>query len=388
MRGRNTVSLHMICADINGLLDNLNHAGVTLFQLTIEDELNFRAEAEQAHVDLIREITEKRGGVVKILQDSWGSRLIRALQARIVMLTGILLLLCATVFLQGRILVIRVSGNCEIPTAYIVEALEMSGVRFGAATRFVRSEKVKNELMEQIPELKWVGVNVGGSVVTVSVKEKSLQNKVESNPEPANMVATCDGVILDMTTTAGTACCSVGQVVRKGQVLISAYTECGKVLLMTRAKGEVIAQTKHVISAISPTDFVTRGAEREKSVHYSLKIGKKLINFCKDGGISDGRCVKIYDEIEWTLPGGHFLPVTLVKETRIYYDDVESVFCCDADHGWLIQAAKDYQGSTMIAGQILEENCKVECAQHICHVQATFTCREMIGRIHTEQILQ
>ena len=109
--------------------------------------------------------------------------------------------------------------------------------------------------------------------------------------------------------------CAVGRAVREGQVLISGYEDHGLTIHMTRAEGEILAQTSRQLSVITPETSLRRGHIGEMEVRYSLCIGKKRINFYKGSGICEGRCVKMYSEYVLTLPGGFSLPVKLVRET-------------------------------------------------------------------------
>ena len=37
----------------------------------------------------------------------------------------------------------------------------------------IRSEKVKNSLLQRIPQLQWAGINTDGCVAVISVREKT-----------------------------------------------------------------------------------------------------------------------------------------------------------------------------------------------------------------------
>ena len=79
---------------------------------------------------------------------------------------------------------------------------------------------MKNALLQQIPTLQWAGINTDGCVATISVREKTVQMQQDVRYPVISIVAVRDGYITQMTVTAGSAGCKVGQSVEKGQVLI------------------------------------------------------------------------------------------------------------------------------------------------------------------------
>jgi len=137
---------------------------------------------------------------------------------RPVLCVGLVFLLAISLYIPSRVYFVRIEGNVKIPTRKILEACEECGIGFGASRKVVRSQKVKDALLEAIPELQWAGVNTSGCVATVQVQER----KEESSPSTygTGLVASRDGVIVECTVTKGTPVCRVGQVVRQGQLLI------------------------------------------------------------------------------------------------------------------------------------------------------------------------
>ena len=91
---------------------------------------------------------------------------------RPVLLTGIGFLVFLSFFIPGRILFVSVEGNKNIPDRYILECAQTCGLVFGADRSLVRSERIKNAMLERIPQLQWIGVNTSGCVAVISVRER------------------------------------------------------------------------------------------------------------------------------------------------------------------------------------------------------------------------
>ena len=140
----------------------------------------------------------------------------KGLLSRPVLLGGMGLLLAASLYLPSRVLFIRVEGNSVVDTREILAAAEACGIRFGASRREVRSEKVKNNLLEKVPDLQWAGVNTAGCVATISVRERQITAEEQAEEAVTHLVAARDGYIVSTTVTQGTPLVQVGQTVRAG----------------------------------------------------------------------------------------------------------------------------------------------------------------------------
>ncbi len=376
-------------ADISGLLSLISAKGIPLFRVEWINDLTVHGTIYRSDYRLLQEFTEYRGDKLEIVNRRglyWSGK---SLLRRPVLFYGAILSLLLALFLPSRILFVRVEGNGLVSEKLILDAAENCGISFGASRRDVRSEKIKNALLEQIPELQWVGVNTSGCVATINVKEKSVaQQSQEVQTGVSSIVAVRDGVIWECTVTRGNPLCHVGQAVKAGQTLVSGYTDCGITIKATRAEAEIYAQTLRDLEIVTPLNIVQRGEQSDCEIKYSLLIGKNQIKFLKDSGISDASCVKMYEEHYLTLPGGFQLPIGIVRETCIYYDTQE-VQITEADSfAWLQAAAENYLQSQMIAGQILSQNVEVLLKDGVGCLSGQYACLEMIGQVKNEEILQ
>lgn len=373
------VRLRITCADCAGCLRLLTQHGIRLEDIDWLSELTAELSIQKGQWRTAAALLEKRNTHVELL-DSHGlpERLRRWVRYPIV-LAAMMVILCATLILPGRILFIRVQGNGEIPARLILEEAEAYGVYFGASRRALRSERVKNGLLHSIPELSWAGVNTSGCVATITVTPRDRELEAADAAIPGSMVAIRDAVVTDVTVTAGTKLCTPGQAVAAGQVLISGYTDLGICTRVQRAAGEVYGLTSHTVRAVIP-EQTQQILPTGKSVRkYSLLIGKKRINFDSDSGILYAGCGKM-TEVRWlTLPGGWELPVALVVEC---YDLTELVPQQRQDcTGLLEQTAARVLRSRMMAGSILYSDTAVTLDGGLWCLQGSYECREMIGML-------
>ena len=378
------ITVKVMSADTAGFLGRLQQSNIALCKVQFLNELELQFQIRRSDSKAVERIADKSGAKVSVCSyDGVYWKFLRILQ-RPALLLGLSLLLVLTAFIPTRIFFVSVEGNRNVPVNLILYQAENCGISFGVSRREIRSEKVKNALLQSIPELEWVGINTAGCVATISVRERQQDKQQEQGSGVSSIVAATDGVIAEMSVVAGNPMVQKGSAVKNGQVLISGYTDCGLSIRATRAKGEIYARTKRKIAMVAPISAVTRGEITSKTRKFAIIIGKNRINFYQGSGILDTSCVKMYEEKYVTLPGGFQLPIAFVSETWIYYEESTPV---DGETQDISALAESYLTGHMIAGKILEKNESTAQINGVLHFQGEYTCHEMIGQERNEEII-
>jgi len=381
-------TVEMTCADVPGLINTINRSGVPMYDVSLRDDLTLRTKVSHKDYKIIAEIAEKQGATLKLHGIYGMQNTIKGIVKRPALVVFMCVLLLLGVFLPTRILFISVEGNEDIPVNQILEAAEACGIRFGASRRRVRSEVMKNALLQKLPQLQWAGVNTVGCTAIISVKEKTPQeNKNNQRNQVCSIVAARDGIIQSCTVTQGNPLCFAGQAVKAGQTLVSGYTDCGLVVKATRADAEVQALTSRQLEVIAPHADKCRGELVETKTTFEIRIGKKLIKITKDSGISGMTCAKIYSENYVCLPGGFQLPIAFIKETQMFYEDVPNLQAASQEN-WVTEFAQTYLQSTMIAGEIVSAQTQTEATDGLTWFKGRYICLEMIGQVKYEDMIQ
>lgn len=376
-----TIRVALTSADIGGAMAAIGREQILIWDLERRDELTLFFRIRRGSWRRLEEIMDARGDQLLQVDRAGVYWTWISLWKRPVFLFGTLLLLAMSVWLPGRVLFVQVEGNTQVEARRILESAAQCGISFGASRREVRSEKIKNALLAQIPELSWAGVNTYGCTAVISVREREPeQSRQESSGLVSSIVASRDGVIRQITVLKGNALCVAGQAVKAGQVLISGYTDCGIAIRATAANGEIFAETSRKITAYFPTECQRRASEQRTVRNFTLIIGKKRINFANNSGIYGAGCAKIYTEKYVTLPGGFVLPFCIVTEICTFYETESASWQND-----LQTAASDYLLEDMCAGRILQMQESLEerdgLQVYLCH----YSCYEMIGITRLEE---
>ena len=376
------IEVEMTAADPERMLTDITLAGIELFSIRHEKDLVCSFSVRRRDYAGLAALCKKQGQSLTILKKRGIYYAIKALCRRKMLIVGIGILLFSAFFLPTRILFVRVDGNERIPAKRILSAAEESGICFGASRRQVRSEKVKNALLDAIPQLQWAGVNTSGCTAIISVRERAVSYTAQKTGEVSSIVADRDGYILSCVVTQGSAQVQPGQAVRKGQTLISGYTECGISIQATQAKGEVIAQTSRELTVLAPVSCLKRTVQTGMTRRISLLLGKKRIFFWKGSGISDAGCGRMYKQYDFTLPGGFRLPAALCVDPSQNYNLADG----ESETSLLGTFARQYLKAQMVAGQIQSGTQTITHSEDTLRLNGSYICTESIGKVKPEQI--
>lgn len=378
--------IELVSADLWNCLLRIGEAGIQMDSLHRQDELTASFSIRTKQLDVLQTICKKENAVVHVSRMRSILRSAVQLSLRPVLLLGWTLLLILTCFLPTRILFIDVEGNQRISSRLIAEKAAAAGIVFGANRRDVRSEQIKNKLLSELPELDWAGINTTGCTAVISVRERAPTE--ENAPIPytvSSIVAERDAVITSCTAVRGNLLCREGQPVTKGEVLISAYTNCGRSIQACRAEGEIYGRTQRQQEAVMSAR-VQQPKVAGTMTRCGILLGKKRIKIFGSSRILDASCGRMYEQSYLTLPGGFILPFGFYRETILSYRITEDRAVPEEALSTLKEGSRRNVLSEMSAGKILHENTVFEEAADYYKLTSQYICNEMIGRSHIEQI--
>ena len=380
------VEVELVSADLEKTFQRFNENGIEITNVILRDELTCGFQIQQSSYPALKQLCVSGGEKLYIKRKSGIRMITKQISSRPVLMLGLVTLMMLAIWMPTSVLFVGVDGNLSVPENQILEAAENCGISFGASRREVRSEKMKNALLAELPQLQWAGINTYGCTAQISVRERAVPETTSWKQEITGIAASRDGYILSCTVTRGTGLVQPGNSVKEGQMLISAYTDCGLCIRAEPAEGEVIAQTNRGLTSITPIEYVKTVDTGSVKRKVSLLIRKKRIFLWKDSGIWDTTCGRMYEEYYVTLPGGFQLPVALCVE--VYTDrEKDSVEMLEEDAvDKLVAFSEHYLSQHMVAGEILSMTHATTSRDGVCRMESNFVCREMIGTRKQEQI--
>jgi len=146
---------------------------------------------------------------------------IKRLKRRKILLLGPVIFFIALNMLASYIWFVDVTGIKTISSDRIKEVAYHNGLRPGMLKSNVNAKQIENEILLNIPEVAWVGVDFSGTRAVIEIVEKTVQKQEDKSP--AHILAAKDGVITEIIVLAGQSALKPGDTVKKGDLLIKGF---------------------------------------------------------------------------------------------------------------------------------------------------------------------
>ncbi|HHY13057.1 MAG TPA: sporulation protein YqfD, partial [Thermoanaerobacterales bacterium] len=219
---------------------------------------------------------------------------------------------------------IKIIGNNEIPLERIVRDLEILGVKNGVFKHKIDQKHVVNNLILENPKIAWVGMQIKGSKIFVTIVEKDKVPKLDDD-EFCDIVALKGGIIDDILVLDGEGLVSKGEMVRKGQILISGMIkEDEKVIRLAQAKGEVRARIFHNKKIDVPLIQIKKVETGLTSKITKLKVDNYEIPIKRNGQVFDN--YRLETERKTILRWRNKKPIIELITEKYYELNEEKVF--------------------------------------------------------------
>lgn len=147
--------------------------------------------------------------------------------------------------LSSLIWSVEIEGNEQISREEIINAARNQGIYpLQWKFRLDNPEHMSEELIKQLNNTSWVGVEIKGTRIHIQIVESRLAEKRPLD-SPRHLISTSDGVITKIMVDKGRSLVSVNQRVKKGEILISGILGDEEVQEVVVANGQVRALVWH-----------------------------------------------------------------------------------------------------------------------------------------------
>ncbi|WP_458398173.1 sporulation protein YqfD [Anaerotignum sp.] len=299
--------------------------GVYLWDISYEGAA-VTMKADGGSMEILEACSQKTGCSMEIL--GWGGlpAFLRRFRRRQVWSAGVLCFAAGLYLLSSFIWTVEVEGNERLETEDLLSACEKMGLQPGAWKHGVDTEAVTKGLLMQFSDISWVSVGIKGTDVTIRLAETIEKAERIDRETPCDIIASADGVIVQITVERGTPMVQTGDVVKKGDVLISSELLIGlegeeQHTEYTAAEGAVTARIWQKLTEELPLQYeetIYSGVEKE---NHSIVFSEKELDIIHPDGA--GKWEKTVLEEQPLALGDFRLPLSLKKEIWKEYEILE-----------------------------------------------------------------
>ena len=319
LKGR--LDVEVCGAYVEGLLNAAALSAIALWDVRCVDDCTVRLRMYETDYPALEALSEKCVCQLKPISLSGGSRDRKLLKRRLWLL--ILLLIVALLLFVSSLFIweIEVVGNEQLTDGQVLRALERCGVDSGTCRYAVSADLVRRQMLQELPELAWMTVNISGSRAVAVVLERQEKPEIYTESAPADIVAARTGILRRLSVENGRPVVQSGQSVLAGELLVSAEMDSlASGSKFVRARARALADTWRELSAVCPAREEVKEPNLISRSRFALIFGKRRINLYFDSGKAIDECDKIGYEYKLGVEGLFALPVTLVREELRGYD--------------------------------------------------------------------
>ena len=319
LKGR--LDVEVCGAYVEGLLNAAALSAIALWDVRCVDACTVHLRMYETDYPALIALSEKCMCELRPIRLSGGSRDRKLLKRRswlllLLVLMGLLLFLSSLFVWE-----IEVVGNEQLTDGQVLRALARCGVDSGTCRYSVSSDLVRSRMLQELPELAWMTVNISGSRAVAVVMERQEKPEIYAESAPADIVAARTGIIRRLSVENGRPLVHGGQSVLAGETLVSAEMDSlSRGSKYVRSRARVMADTWRELSAVCPAREEVKQPNRISWNRFAIIFGKRRINLYFDSGKAIDECDKIIHEYKLGAEGLFVLPVTFVREELRGYD--------------------------------------------------------------------
>ena len=182
---------------------------------------NYQFYLHSSDYKKLKPIAKKAKIVPKIISKSGFPFLLHRYRKRKVFFGGLLLCLALIYILSLYIWEISILGGGKYTPEAMVKFLNENHIYTGIKKNKVNCQEIEETIRLAYKDIGWVSAEIKGTRLIIKLKETNMPVSAGKAIKPSHMVASKDVIIKSIITRSGTPLVNEGDVVKKGDILVS-----------------------------------------------------------------------------------------------------------------------------------------------------------------------
>lgn len=321
----------------------------------------------------IRKAARRSGSKVRICEKHGLPFFLRQNRERRGLLIGMAAAVLIVIILSGNVWSITLTGNSTLTNEQVLEAFKSEGVYVGARKSKIQPEEIKYNVLKILPELLWANVNIKGSRVEIVIKERTPVPEFPDSDTPCNIIADEDGEITAVNAEIGSPQVREGDLVLKGDLLISGVVENLDLSTSFKAsRGNVYAKVKRQVHIVN-TDLRLSALEKRKTRYTFSLLGLEIPLGIKPEGEN------LYKSSSYLADNDVVLPLGIITEHSLSF--AEATVPGDRDYLLFLlrNYAREYR-KIYLESEITQEDFALSENGSASEITAHFICVKDIAK--------
>ena len=298
-----------ICINKNILLQDLSREMNTYIKVKI-----LKSDFKE-----IRNIARKTKCKVKIKKKSGIPFVINKYRKRKIFAIAALVIAIFIFIITKFVWNVEIKGNKNIDSDEIKSLIAEFGVYEGKLKSDINIEKINNLIRLNRNDIAWIGITLKGTNAIVEIEETIEKPEIIEKDKVCNIVAAEDAIISKIIVQNGTARVTVGDKVKKGDLLVEGimegiYTESRKVHAEATIFGKIICEKEKKEPFLQSEKIKTGNQEEKIEIcinNFKINFNKGVSKFENYDTITTNNKLRIFSDF--------YIPISLNKQTNLEY---------------------------------------------------------------------
>jgi similar to stage IV sporulation protein len=245
-------------------------------------------EDYQFHISIknykkLKEIAKKTGMVPKIKQKIGFPFFLHRYRKRKGFFAGILICIILVYILSLFIWDINILGGSKYTPVAMIKFLNENEVYTGINKKKVDCQEIEETIRLAYNDIGWVSAEIKGTRLIIKITETNMPAPAQIAIAPSHMVAAKNCIVKEIITRAGTPLVKAGDVVQKGDILVSGILTIMDDFLVPISRKPMVADADIICKSyydyyeVFPMSYIDKKYSQEsKSGYYISLIGKKI----------------------------------------------------------------------------------------------------------------
>ena len=196
---------------------------------------------------------------------------------------GIFLCMILVYIMSLYIWDISILGGSKHTPEAMLKFLAENNIKAGIKKKKVSGSHIEEEIRLAYEDIGWVSAEIKGTRLIIKITETNMPAPLVEATAPSHIIATKDAVVKDIVTRTGTPLVKPGDLVRKGDIMVSGVLEVMDDFGGVLNRKPVIASADIVCSSyydyhdvFALTHTVRKFTDNKKTGYYIKLFGRKL----------------------------------------------------------------------------------------------------------------
>jgi len=241
--------LKIISANPGGFISECAKSGVRFADIKRIDEITYYIKLADKYLYDVKNVCYDTHSEYQIVNTYGINSIFNKIKTRKFFVLGFFIFLLVIFLLTSFITDISVVGNDKLSDEQIIDMLEDAGFKKGMFAYNIDKKQIQKNVLKDNEQLAWLWIYVNGTTSTVNVRERVPKPSIKDDKDYSNCVASNKGLIMEVMPRYGKQMVFPGDVVNKGDLLISGISETkADDIRYMHADGIVMAKTWYEIS--------------------------------------------------------------------------------------------------------------------------------------------